>query len=107
MLRLATDENFNRRIVRGLLKRQTDLDMVRMQDAGLAGADDPTVLAWAAGEGRILLTHDISTFAHHAYQRVRAGQPMPGVFEIANTLPIGRAVDAILLLAMASCDGDG
>ncbi|HKA17799.1 MAG TPA: hypothetical protein VKN18_05735 [Blastocatellia bacterium] len=25
------------------------------------GADDPTVLEWAASEGRVLLTHDVNT----------------------------------------------
>ena len=40
MLRLAADENFNADIVRGLLRRLPDLDIVRVQDAGLSGADD-------------------------------------------------------------------
>ena len=61
MLRLAADENFNNDIVRGLWRRKPDLDIVRVQDIGLSGADDPTVLEWAAQEGRILLTHDVST----------------------------------------------
>ena len=39
MLRLAADENFNNRIVRGLLHRKPDLDIVRIQDIGLSGAD--------------------------------------------------------------------
>ena len=42
MLRLAADENFNNNIVRGLLHRQPELDIVRIQDVGLSGADDPT-----------------------------------------------------------------
>jgi hypothetical protein len=33
MLRLVADENFNGDIVRGLLLRQPDLDIVRAQDA--------------------------------------------------------------------------
>lgn len=61
MLALAADENFNNDIVRGLRRRMPELDIVRIQDAGLSGADDPTVLEWAAREGRILLTHDVST----------------------------------------------
>ena len=77
MLRLAADENFNNNIVRGLLRRKPDLDIVRIQDAGLSGADDPTVLEWSAQEGRILLTHDVSTITHHAHERVRAGKSMP------------------------------
>lgn len=35
MLRLVTDENFNGDIARGLLLRQPDLDLVRVQDVKL------------------------------------------------------------------------
>jgi hypothetical protein len=41
MLRLLPDENFNGDIVRALLLRQPDLDIVRVQDVGLAGVGDP------------------------------------------------------------------
>ena len=106
MLRLAADENFNNDIVRGLLRWQPELDIVRLQDVGLSGADDPTVLEWAAREGRVLLTHDVSTITKYAYERVRAGQPMPGVFEVSRTVSIGRAIEDILLLAECSLDGE-
>ena len=43
MLALAADENFNNDIVRGLLRRNPDLNIVRLQDVGLSGADDPTM----------------------------------------------------------------
>ena len=56
MLRLAADENFNGDIVRGLLRRNPKLDIVRVQDVGLSGADDPSVLQWAAEQGRIIVT---------------------------------------------------
>jgi hypothetical protein len=39
MLRLLADESFNGDIVRGLFLRQPDLDLVRVQDVGLEGAD--------------------------------------------------------------------
>jgi|GEM_PF-3130096 len=35
MLRLAADENFNNDIVRSLLRRKPDLDVVRVQDVSL------------------------------------------------------------------------
>jgi hypothetical protein len=70
MLRLAADENFNGDIVRGLLRRNPTLDVVRIPDAGLSGADDPSVLQWAADQGRIIITHDISTLAKHAFDRI-------------------------------------
>lgn len=44
MLRLAADENFNNDILRGLLRRAPDLDIVRVQDTHISGANDPTVL---------------------------------------------------------------
>ena len=106
MLRLAADENFNSNIVRGLLRRQPELDIVRIQDVGLSGADDPTVLEWAAQEERVLLTHDVSTITRYAYERVRAGRPMPGVFEVSRAVPTGRAIEDILLLAECSLDGE-
>ena len=102
MLRLATDEDFNNRIVRGLLRRQPTLDILRVQDTGLSGKSDKEVLAWASAEGRILLTHDITTMKQAAYDRIAAGLPMPGVFEISQEVAIGRAVDDILLLALCS-----
>ena len=104
MLRLAADENFNNHILRGLWRRIPELDVVRVQDCGLSGADAPTVLEWAAQEGRILLTHDVSTLTQYAYARVAAGKPMPGVFEVSRIVPIGTAIEDILLLAECSLD---
>jgi hypothetical protein len=106
MIRLAADENLNNDILRGVLRRQPDLDIVRVQDVGLSSAEDPVVLEWAAQEERVLLTHDVSTITKYAYERVRAGKPMPGVFEIGRTVPIGRAIEDVLLLAECSLDGE-
>ena len=106
MLLLAADENFNNDIVRGLLRRKPELDIVGVQDVGLSGADDPAILAWAAQQGRVLLTHDVSTITRHAYERVQAGKPMPGVFEVSRSLAIGAAIEDILLLAEWSLGGE-
>ena len=100
MLRLLSDEDFSNRIVRGLRRR--DIDIVRVQDTEVSGADDSAVLEWAASQNRILLTHDVSTISRHAYDRVRRGLKMPGVFEAAQSLPIGQAIDDILLLTECS-----
>ena len=106
MLRFAADENFNGDIIRGLLRRNATLDIVRVQDVGLSGADDPSVLQWAADEGRIVITHDVSTLAKHAFDRVAAGQPMPGVFEVASVASVGQAIDDLILLAECSLEGE-
>lgn len=53
MLSLLSDENFNGDIIRGLLLRQPDLDLLRVQDVGFREVDDPAILAWAASHGPI------------------------------------------------------
>ena len=102
MLRLLADENFNGDIVRGLLLREPDLDLVRVQIVGLAGADDPGILAWAAENNRIVLTHDRATMPDYAYQRVAAGEAMPGVFIMNDRFPVAQAIQEILLIVACS-----
>jgi len=102
MLRLLIDENFDNDIVRGLLRRTTQVDMVRVQDVGLAGAADPDILAWAAQENRILLTHYIETITKFAYERIALGLPMSGVLEIRQIVPIGTAIEELLLIVECS-----
>ena len=102
MLRFLADENFNGRIHRGLIRREPSLEIVRVQDVGLTGVEDPAVLAWAAEEQRVVLTHDVSTMTRYAYDRVRTGKAMPGVVEVPLDLSIGAAIGDILLLAAAS-----
>jgi predicted nuclease of predicted toxin-antitoxin system len=102
VIRFAADENFNHTITRGLLRRRPDLDVVRVQDAGLSGAEDESVLEWAASEGRMLLTQDAKTVTKFAFDRVRAGKPMPGVIEIRRKVPIAVAIEELLVIVECS-----
>jgi len=106
MRRFVSDEDFDNRIVRGLLERHPELDLIRVQDVDLLGEGDPVVLGWAAREGRILLTHDSSTMTKYAYERVRAGLPMAGVLEISQSYPIAQAIEQIWLAAEYSEESD-
>lgn len=106
MTQFVADENFNNDIVRGLLRRKPDLDIVRLQDVGLSGVDDPTVLEWAAWEGRVLLTHDVTTMTRYAYERIQAGKPMHGILEVSRKVPIMVAIEDVLLIAECSLEGE-
>jgi hypothetical protein len=106
MLRFAADENLNYNIVRGLLRRKADLNIVRIQDVDLSGKDDATVLEWAAQEDRILLTHDVTTITKYAYERISDGLRMPGVFAIKMTSSLGEIIDNIILLADYSYENE-
>jgi predicted nuclease of predicted toxin-antitoxin system len=106
MLRLLSDENFNGEIVRGLFRAHPTIDLVRVQDVGLSAADDSAILALAAENSRVLLTHDIATMPGFAYARVSAGQPMPGVFIVNDRAAIGQSIDDVLLYALYSKESE-
>lgn len=99
MLRLATDADVHGDIVRGLRRRVPGIDLVRVQDALPEGTPDPEVLTWAAAEGRVLITHDRNTMVGFAYERVAAGDAVPGVIVTSGAESIGSAIDDILLIA--------
>lgn len=96
MIRLLSDENCNGDIVRGLLLRRPDLDLVRVQDVGLETVEDPEILSWASENNRIVLTHDRATMPDFSYARVAAGEPIPGVFVVHDRLPVRQVIDELL-----------
>jgi hypothetical protein len=105
-LRHLADEDFDNRIVRGLLLRRPDLDVVRVQDVGLRRAKDPTILAFAATEGRVLLTHDVSTMPAHVEERLERGEKVPGIFEAQQGAPMGSIISDLMLLAECSFEDE-
>jgi len=98
VIALAIDENFDHHILRALLRRVPELDVKTVQQESLHGADDPAVLAWAASEGRVLLTHDVQTITRFAYERVDRGEPMPGVIEIPSRAAVSEILDDLILV---------
>ena len=102
MLSLLSDENFNGDIVRGLLLRQPSLDLLRVQDVGLREANDPEILAWAAMNGRILITHDRATMPDFGYARLVKGELMAGMFVVNDRMPIRQAIEELSLLVDCS-----
>lgn len=107
MILFLADENFNYRIVRGVLRLQPSLDILRVQDAGLSGADDPAVLQWAAEHGRAVLTHDVNTMRRFAFDRVQQGLRMPGLFLVKDPpADMNAVIEHILLVAECSQEGE-
>lgn len=106
MIRFLTDEDFNRRILRGLRRRIPSLDIVRVQDVGLITKPDMEVLEWAANENRIVLTHDVTTMSKHTFDRVTENLPMPGVIEISQDVPIGEAIEELVLIAECGLENE-
>jgi hypothetical protein len=106
VIRLLADENFNADIVRGLRRRLPEIDAPRIQDVGMRGVDDEAVLEWAAGEGRLVLTHDVSTLIGFAWKRVAIGGRHAGVVAVSQQAPVGAVVADLVLLAECSADDE-
>ncbi len=106
MIRFAADENFDNHVLHALTRRYPDLDLIRVQDTFLYGADDDEVLQWCAEELRILLTHDVSTLIAFAYQRVASDLPMPGVWEVSCTETIVNVLGDLEVLIECGSSSD-
>jgi hypothetical protein len=95
------DADFNRRIIAGLRRRQPMVDVVMAHEVDLREAPDPEMLLYAKQHERILLTHDVNTMPSHFYtllQTLPEGEHSPGVLAIPQLLPIGTAIDTLLLV---------
>jgi Domain of unknown function (DUF5615) len=106
MPKFLSDEDFNGHVLQALLSRDPYLDVVRAQDVGLMNTPDPGVLDWAANAGRVVLSRDRSTMTGHAYARIRAGLPMPGLVVTRDSLPVPIQVQDILIIAYGSLPGE-
>lgn len=102
MMRFLAYENFNNEILRGLRRRVPEADITHIQDTELAIKPDTLVLEWAAEHGYLVLTHDVNTMRGYFYERVNANLPVPGLFLVHGTKPVGEIIDALELIILAS-----
>ena len=103
-MKFLVDENFNNRIIRGLLRRLPSLDLLRVQDLPIAGSDDRSVLTWASEDGRVLLTHDRRTIPYYAVERLTEGRLIAGVIIVSDELPLGSVSEDLIVVATCSTE---
>lgn len=76
------------------------IDLLRVQETELGGVEDPELLEWASMHHRVLLTHDVNTMPGFAYDRMEAGGKMTGLIVVPEEMPIGQAIDELLILTL-------
>jgi predicted nuclease of predicted toxin-antitoxin system len=101
VFRLLVDHDFNERIFRGV-KSRTEIDAIFARDVGLDDEPDSALLAWAADQDRIVLSHDLQTMPAFAIARVRSRQSMPGLILVPQEVRIGKAIEEITTVALCS-----
>src|SRR5690606_3501139 len=104
--RLLADENLDLSIVVGLKRIMSGIDVVRVQELGLRGISDPGLLAWAAKEDRVLITHDVNTVTAALSQRIAAGLSSPGVIIVRKLAPIGQSIRDLHVMLETSMPED-
>jgi len=95
------DNDLRKAIVRGVVRREPQINFRSAQAARLDGIPDPEVLALAADEGRILVSHDFQTMPQH-FREFTQGRRSPGVLLVRQDLPVGEAIGTLLLIWEAS-----
>ena len=85
------DNDLRKAIVRGAVRREPRLNFRSAQAARLDGVPDPEVLAFAADEGRILVSHDFQTMPKH-FRQFTQRRRSPGVLLVRQDLRVGEAI---------------
>jgi Domain of unknown function (DUF5615) len=104
-VRFQADADLNAEIVAGVLRRELSMDFQMADEASLRRLPEPEVLALAAQEGRILVTHDRRTIPMHFADFI-LHRSSPGVFIIAQTVSVRVAIDELLLVWAASASAE-
>jgi hypothetical protein len=100
-IKFQADADFNQTIISALQRREPAIDFQTADEAQIRRLPDPEVLAIAAREGRILISHDHHTMPVH-FATFVATQHCPGVFLLSQDLPIRIAVEELLVIWEAS-----
>jgi hypothetical protein len=95
--KFQADADLNQEIVNAVLRREPAIDFQTAIEANLPGLPDSEVLALAALEGRILVTHDRRTMPFHFAEFISLKE-CPGVFIIPQDLLLSIAVEEIILI---------
>jgi predicted nuclease of predicted toxin-antitoxin system len=102
VLRLLADHDFNDAIRIGLVRRHPQIEVLTVRGLGMQRAPDDALLAFAATEGLLLVTHDRNTLIGIFRERARRKLPVPGVVVIRQSLSVGAAIEALELVCLAA-----
>ncbi|HAZ48203.1 MAG TPA: hypothetical protein DCZ55_28025 [Cyanobacteria bacterium UBA11371] len=100
-IRFQADADLKQAIVTGTIRRESNIDFQSAYAAGLEGKVDREVLAIAAQDGRVLVTHDRKTMPIEFGEFVTT-QTSAGVLILSQKLAIADAIESLILIWEAS-----
>ncbi|HKM84799.1 MAG TPA: hypothetical protein VJW96_01235 [Terriglobales bacterium] len=100
-VRFQADADLNEDIVTGILRREPGVDFQTATIATLRLLSDWDVLALAARDGRVLVSHDRRTMPQ-AFAKFVGSTSSPGLLIVSQKTNLLAAIDDLLLIWMAS-----
>lgn len=105
-MRILFDEDFNAHIIRGLVRRRSDLDFKTARELGLGGQDDIGVLRAAVADDRLVVSHDVNTMSAAFARLLANGERSAGLLLVPQSMPIGQAIEDLEVVCIATRTGD-
>ena len=102
MISFLADADLKEEIVFGCLRREPTMDFLSANEANLWRVADPKVLALAAEQNRVLVSHDTRTMPRHFGSFLQIHGSSPGLILVPQFLPIGKAIEDLVLIWGAS-----
>jgi hypothetical protein len=102
MLHLLIDQDLDHDILRGLIRRIPQLDVVTAFEIGMSEATDRELLIRAAQEGRIVVTHDRKTMPVHAADLISEGENIAGLFIVLRNKALRQVLEDLELVITCS-----
>ena len=100
-VRYQADADLNQAIVTGLLRRESTIDFQTAFAAGLEGVKDSDVLAIAAQQRRVLVSHDRKTMPAEFAEFITTNQSA-GVIIVSRKIPMEVVIEELLVIWAAS-----
>jgi len=97
-VRFQADNDLDDRIITATKRLDPAIDFQRAREIGLhLGVSDDEVLALAASDGRVLVTHDRRTMPDQ-FEQFIVKQASPGLIIISQTLSVGKSAGWLHLI---------
>ncbi|HEX7449091.1 MAG TPA: DUF5615 family PIN-like protein [Pirellulales bacterium] len=96
------DEDLRHSIVAAVGRREPAVDFATVPELGRSGAPDEDVLELAHSQGRIVVSHDVTSMRSTAQNRIAAGLGMSGLFLAPQFKTTSEIAESLLLIWRAS-----
>lgn len=100
-IRFQADADLNEDILTGTRRREPLIDFQTSDEAGIRGLSDDTVLAAAAREGRVLVSHDRKTMPRHFAGLIATNESL-GLLIVSQKAGLIVTIEELLLIWNAS-----